>query len=153
MQNSEIVLTPILTRGPGRPRNNRILGIDERDLTKLEKRILKKCSKCGAFGHNTRTCKGPATATNERGVEQMQEADLEEELVEEMQLEVLKEVVTGLQLDGVEEVLAELHLQLNLVEEVVEEEVAEVVEEEVAEAVLVLQQVVVVVVQQALEGV
>ncbi|KAF6135678.1 hypothetical protein GIB67_028249 [Kingdonia uniflora] len=48
-------LPPLLVRGAGRPRKQRILDPDE------EKR-QKRCGKCGGYGHNKKTCKGaPAT--------------------------------------------------------------------------------------------
>lgn len=55
---SELVLPPIPTRLPGRPKSNRIKGVDEREEIKNQKRY----GKCKCFGHNTRTCKGGPVA-------------------------------------------------------------------------------------------
>ncbi|KAF6134702.1 hypothetical protein GIB67_002103 [Kingdonia uniflora] len=50
------VKPPPLVRGPGRPRKVRIKGVDEGGGSQ------KRCSKCGGFGHNKKTCKGVPAA-------------------------------------------------------------------------------------------
>ncbi|KAF6141213.1 hypothetical protein GIB67_024297 [Kingdonia uniflora] len=47
-----VVDPPPLQRGRGRPRKERIRSDDEVN------KVQKKCGKCGAFGHNKKTCKG-----------------------------------------------------------------------------------------------
>jgi len=65
MQNTEVVLPPILTRTPGRPKHGRYKGADE--LETGPSRNQKKCGKCGGFGHNSRTCQGGPIAVRRGG--------------------------------------------------------------------------------------
>lgn len=57
----EPLLHPKLKRPTGRPTKNRTRDTDEpRDPHKLQRKCTSlKCSKCGNYGHNQRTCKGP----------------------------------------------------------------------------------------------
>lgn len=60
VQPSEVVYPPVPSRLPGRPKSKRYKGHDEKE----EKKNQRKCAKCGAFGHNSRTCKGGPVAAN-----------------------------------------------------------------------------------------
>lgn len=53
-QTTEVVLPPIPSRLPGRPKAKRFKGADEKENNQK----LNKCGKCAGFGHNARTCKG-----------------------------------------------------------------------------------------------
>ncbi|KAF6134377.1 hypothetical protein GIB67_005769 [Kingdonia uniflora] len=61
-------LPPPLVRGPGRSRKEMIHGPDE-------KRLHKRCSTCGCFGHNKTTCKGPPVVPTPRVVRTRQRLD------------------------------------------------------------------------------
>ena len=55
----KIVLPPLLRRRASRPRRNRRRAPDEGAHSFQHKRSINfRCSKCGAFGHNRRTCQG-----------------------------------------------------------------------------------------------
>lgn len=56
LQGNEIVDPPVLTRSAGRPKNSRYKGADE--VENHEKQNAHQCGKCGAFGHNKRSCQG-----------------------------------------------------------------------------------------------
>nr|XP_027069168.1 uncharacterized protein LOC113694535 [Coffea arabica] len=58
-----VVLPPPLRRRAGRPRRNRRRAPDEGAPASQHKRSISfRCSKCGAFGHNRRTCQGAPVA-------------------------------------------------------------------------------------------
>nr|XP_027067869.1 uncharacterized protein LOC113693526 [Coffea arabica] len=58
-----VVLPPPLRRRAGRPRRNRRRAPDEGASASQHKRSISfRCSKCGAFGHNRRTCQGAPIA-------------------------------------------------------------------------------------------
>lgn len=70
MQTTEDVFPPIPSRLPGRPKLNRFKGHDEKE----EKKNQRKCSKCQAFGHNARSCKGGAVAQQKSPKQQKKKA-------------------------------------------------------------------------------
>ena len=58
-----VVLPPPLRRRAGRPRRNRRRALDEGAPAPQHKRSISfRCSKCGRFGHNRRTCQGAPVA-------------------------------------------------------------------------------------------
>ncbi|KAL5703177.1 hypothetical protein ACHQM5_028302 [Ranunculus cassubicifolius] len=59
-----LILPPIRRRAPGRPRVRRIRGDDEGAATSNSRN---RCSRCGDFTHNARTCQGGPVGGNDRG--------------------------------------------------------------------------------------
>ena len=61
-------MPPLRRKAPGRPKKNRKRGPDEEHASvHTQRSTTLKCSKCGLFGHNKRTCKrepGTSTRTN-----------------------------------------------------------------------------------------
>ncbi|KAL3516826.1 hypothetical protein ACH5RR_023728 [Cinchona calisaya] len=55
------IMAPQMRRGPGRPKKARSKAIDEpKNKTAVRRHFQQiRCSKCGNYGHNIRTCKAP----------------------------------------------------------------------------------------------